>query len=382
MNDPVSRFHLSRSPFISGFILTAAAILLLHSVRAFADATDGYEYDYERTDVPVSGIKKGQKLGTMYLKQQTLTVWRTVDSNRPLDASLSAYYSMPGGGVGPGCNFSGYDDSFGMLRNTGTTTETVCNYYRSFYTLYTGLKGYPTHKYKFIDGQWYFAFTVAVPRIKLTDVVINDPVLALTHAGQTVSLSPSSIPMLSVYLEDYSTTTTYARSPLSIIVSGTPPAVFFPQQNTSHAVLPVKVTPSGDVATGRASLDMCLYDGAGLSDSRYMLVFSDENSNSIGRDFSMRRENGAGEISYSVSVTDPSGTPQTVANREPFYWNNMQNGGAAQGRLRYVQLPNGYQGTVPCVPSAVSVQIRPVRYSSLKAGHYRGKINILFTPST
>ncbi|KTS72216.1 hypothetical protein RSA36_21745 [Pantoea stewartii] len=147
-------------------------------------------------------------------------------------------------------------------------------------------------------------------------------------------------------------------------------------------MLPVKVTPSGDVATGRASLDMCLYDGAGLSDSRYMLVFSDENSNSIGRDFSMRRENGAGEISYSVSVTDPSGTPQTVANREPFYWSNMQNGGAAQGRLRYVQLPNGYQGTVPCVPSAVSVQIRPVRYSSLRAGHYRGKINILFTPST
>ncbi|MGX9377370.1 CfaE/CblD family pilus tip adhesin [Pantoea ananatis] len=202
-----------------------------------------------------------------------------------------------------------------------------------------GMKAYATHKHKVINGQYRYAFTVTVPRTKIADVVINDPVVASTHAGQTVLL-----PQLpDIWASFAPNSNIHESTPLSVFIGETPPAVFFPQQNTSHAVMPVIITHSGDVATGSASLDMCLYDGAGLSDSRYMLVFSDESSD---------------------------------------IWNDMRNGGAAQGRLRYVQLPNGIQGTVPCVPSTVSVKIRPVRYSSLAAGHYTGKISILFTPST
>lgn len=381
MNDSISLRHAWRFSFGTAFMLMSVLILLMHSARVLADATDGYEYEYVRTDVPVSGIQRGQKLGTIYLKQQILTSWRNVSGG---GAAQAAYLStqvdgLSNSGSGPGCTVLGYDGSIGLLRFTGTTTETVCSLSSPYYRVVLNLTAYPTGKSKVIDGQNWFSFSTVVPRTKIADVVINDPAIALNHAGQTITLATlPSIHVNTRYLE----LPIYARTPLSVSVGETPPAVFFPQQNTSHAVLPVQITSSGDMAAGSASLDMCLYDGAGLSDSRYMLLFTDENSGSTGRDFAMRRENGAGEISYSVSVTDPSGTPQTVANREPFYWNNMQNGGAAQGRLRYVQLPNGIQGTVPCVPSVVSVEVRPVRYSSLMAGRYQGKINILFTPST
>lgn len=380
MNDSIVMRPVWQFPFGAALVLMSVVALLMYSARALADAAEGYEYEYVRTDVPVSGIKRGQLLGTIYIKQQSLTVWRTVgsvESDPPIDTYVYSEMKNMGGGA-PGCKPLADDNSIGFLRFTGSATETSCNYSIG-YVIINGLKAFATHHTKIINGKYYFSFAVQIPRTKLADVVINDPAKALSHAGQAVLLT--SLPDLYVPL-NYSTATIYARTPLSVYIGETPPAVFFPQQNTSHAVLPVQIMSSGDMAAGSASLDMCLYDGVGLSDSRYMLLFSDESSGSAGKDFAMRRENGAGEISYSVSVTDPSGKPQAVANREPFYWNNMQKGGAAQSRVKYIQLPDGIQGTVPCVPSVVSVEVRPVRYSSLKAGHYQGKINILFTPST
>ncbi|MEJ1269047.1 CfaE/CblD family pilus tip adhesin [Pantoea ananatis] len=180
-------------------------------------------------------------------------------------------------------------------------------------------------------------------------------------------------------LEDYEF---YSLDPVSFWIGETKPAAFFPQQNSSHALLPLPVKPSGDLATGSASVDLCLYDGAGLTTSRYMLTFQDQNTANTGPDFAVYNSSGTGKMDYSVSLTDPSGTPQPVTNRTPFFWNNMQNGGAAQGRLKYVQLPDGIQGLVPCVPSVVTVKVKPVPYRSLRAGNYTGHLNILFTPST
>ncbi|WP_205655009.1 CfaE/CblD family pilus tip adhesin, partial [Priestia megaterium] len=160
------------------------------------------------------------------------------------------------------------------------------------------------------------------------------------------------------------------------------PTAFFPEKNSSHALLPLPVKPSGDLATGSASVDLCLYDGAGLTTSRYMLTFQDQNTANTSPYFAVYNNSGTGKMDYSVSLTDPSGTPQPVTNRTPFFWSNMQNGGAAQGRLKYVQLPDGIQGLVPCVPSVVTVKVKPVPYKSLRAGNYTGHLNILFTPST
>ena len=379
-------------PFLIMLVIAIIA-LSFHAKKASANNAERYDaeyYDaeYVRNDVPVSQIKKGTVLGTLYMKSKRIIFYASSGSPGPVTISFSFQSMVSASPPDPGCTL-GVNTSFGILRYGVTGRESVCKPGENLFLtkdITAIYMGYSTNRPPY--GRIY-QYQATVPRIKLFDVVVNDPERVRASAGKTVVFPIDSLTTLSI-----GSVTGYIGSggiyPLSqknfpsinVFFGPTQPAAFFPQQNSSHALLPLPVKPSGDLATGSASVDLCLYDGAGLTTSRYMLTFQDQNTANTSPYFAVYNNNGTGKMDYSVSLTDPSGTPQPVTNRTPFFWSNMQNGGAAQSRLKYVQLPDGIQGLVPCVPSVVTVKVKPVPYKSLRAGNYTGHLNILFTPST
>lgn len=375
-------------PSICGYasrVLMTIVILMLHCESALA-WSQYYQLEYVRKDVSATGLRRGTVVGTIYLPSQDLEINTRVSTREPYSGNMVMLAQIAKDTPDPGCRLIYGDDSIGMLRYTDTGTETVCESSKTL-TFIVGLTARYTGKtVPLATGVWY-VYKVSVPRTKLADVVINDPVKALSHAGQNLTVLPNSLPSIALRFDHGTKDFDFSlpASSLQVHIGETPAAVFFPLQNTSNASLTLPVRPSGGsksaMASGNASIDLCLYDGAGLSKSRYVLTFQDENATNTSRDFGVYREDGAGKIPYTVSLTDPTGTPQEVYNRESFYWDNMQNGGAAQSRLKYVQLP-GIPGTVPCVPSTVTLKVSPVPYNSLMAGRYSGKVSILFTPST
>jgi len=377
-------------PTICGYasrVLMTIVIMMLYfeSAPAFSQP---YQLEYVRKDVSATGLRKGTVIGTIYLPSQDLEIDSLLSSQESYAGSMYMLAQSIPGTPNPGCPIIyGIDvgDTIGILRYTDTGTETVCDPSRSLAFIVGLTARYTGKTNRTATGLWYI-YKVSIPRTKLADVVINDPVKALSHAGQNLKVWSGALPSIAFRADhmhqfDYS----LAGSSIQVHIGETPAAVFFPLQNTSNASLTLPVRPSGGsksaMASGSASIDLCLYDGAGLSKSRYALTFQDENATNTSRDFGVYREDGAGKIPYTVSLTDPTGTPQEVYNRESFYWDNMQNGGAAQSRLKYLQLP-GIPGTVPCVPSTVTLKVSPVPYNSLMAGRYSGKVSILFTPST
>ncbi|MDN4130051.1 CfaE/CblD family pilus tip adhesin [Pantoea ananatis] len=379
-------FPVRVRPFLIMLIIAVIA-LSLHAGKA--SATVYFKTEYMRHDLPVSQIKKGSVVGSVYLKAQRVTFSTRTRSfpnaGRISLAMNSLYNPNPSYPPDPGCvpddRALSRNSGLGLLRNTASGVEAVCSNSPASPFL-NGLTLTATGAYSYVIDGIVYEQTVLLPRVKLYDVVVNDPIKALSMAGRSVTMIPSAL-RTSMYYEGSSFVDEfYSYDPVSFWIGETKPAAFFPQQNSSHALLPLPVKPSGDLATGSASVDLCLYDGAGLTTSRYMLTFQDQNTANTSPYFAVYNNSGTGKMDYSVSLTDPSGTPQPVTNRTPFFWSNMQNGGAAQSRLKYVQLPDGIQGLVPCVPSVVTVKVKPVPYKSLRAGNYTGHLNILFTPST
>lgn len=380
-------------PSICGYasrVLMTVLILMLHCESALA-LSYPYQAEYVREDVSATSLRRGTVVGTIYLASQELKLYTLSSPQKTYTGNMT----MLAQGTGkftpdPGCPpYINGDNSIGLLRYSDTGTETVCEAEKARRFIVGITAQYTGKSRTYATGVWY-EYKVSIPRVKLADVVINDPVKALSHAGQNLTLAISEMPVITLRVPRAGNTTfdfdySMAASSVQVHIGETPAAVFFPLQNTSNASLTLPVRPSGGsksaMAFGSASIDLCLYDGAGLSKSRYALTFQDENATNTSRDFGVYREDGAGKIPYTVSLTDPTGTPQEVYNRESFYWDNMQNGGAAQSRLKYVQLP-GIPGTVPCVPSTVTLKVSPVPYNSLMAGRYTGKVSILFTPST
>ncbi|WP_432369347.1 CfaE/CblD family pilus tip adhesin (plasmid) [Pantoea allii] len=388
MPDFLSRFLPPvrvRSFVIMPVIAVIAVIALsFHAVKA-ADFIG--EFEGVRNLHP-SKIKQGTVLTSFYIIKQGLT-WGSVSSKSyeppfSVRIKMQASFGQPGN---QGCIPSGTNGAYEIVRYDASGAKVSgC---ADFLTIFDDLKALLTWSSELRkDGYYDIFWNLQVPRKKLFDVVVNDPqkLFELVPNGSgNITIQSQISPSLYFTVKDTgSSIGSFYPKPVNsaVFIGDIQPAAFFPQQNSSHALLPLPVKPSGDLTTGSASVDLCLYDGAGLTTSRYMLTLQDQNTANTGPYFAVYNNNGTGKMDYSVSLTDPSGTPQPVTNRTPFFWTNMQNGGAAQGRLRYVQLPDGIQGLVPCVPSVVTVKVKPVPYRSLRAGNYTGHLNILFTPST
>ena len=368
-------------PFL---IMPIAAVIALssHAVKA-ADFIG--EFEGVRNLHP-SKIKQGTVLTSFYMEKQDVN-WGSVtkrDYEPPFPVRIDVLaLGQPGN---QGCIPSGSNGAYAIVRYDASGAKVSgC---ADNHTILDNSLAIMRSTSKRKDGSYDIFWSLNVPRTKLFDVVVNDPqqLFKLVPNGSgNITIQSQIFPPLSFTDKNKGSFIGYFYPKAvngSVFIGDIQPAAFFPQQNSSHALLPLPVKPSGDLATGSASVDLCLYDGAGLTTSRYMLTFQDQNTANTSPYFAVYNNSGTGKMDYSVSLTDPSGTPQPVTNRTPFFWSNMQNGGAAQGRLKYVQLPDGIQGLVPCVPSVVTVKVKPVPYKSLRAGNYTGHLNILFTPST
>ena len=376
------------SNFIFFIICVAFFLLSIHVQKASAADYGYFDTELVRYDLPITKIKKGTVLGTLYIKSQDISFL-----SRPAIANNSAgqfafYPTISPLTPDPGCSFSSDPNTgVGFLKyDSSGTRESVCNPRSKLYVLdglkfeYTGANfNSPSYGILYIQK-------TSVPRTKLIDTVVNDPQKVISLQGKRLTFFSQYLLLYADYEKSlFSTGFVLPRSsPFSLYIGKTNPAVFFPSQNSSSALLNLPVKPSGgddSLAVGSASIDLCIYDGMALSSSRYMLKFQDPN-NSTTNDFRIYTLDGRNKMDYSVTLTDPSNIPQPVNNNTPFFWENMENGGSAQSRLRYLQVPNGITGLTPCVPSVITAKVKPVRYSSLRSGSYSGKINIFFTPST
>lgn len=370
--------------------LVVCFLLSIHVQKSSAAAynADYFDTEFVRYDVPITKIKKGTVLGTVYIKSQDIRFASRPAIMNDSAGQLAIYPTYNSSTPDPGCAFS--DDQstgVGYLRyDSSGTRESVCNPRNKIYIL-DGLKfDFTGDTYNAVTYGLLYIQKTSVPRTKLIDIVVNDPLKVISMQGKTLSIFTNYFFAYADYKKNrFSFAYLVARpNPISFYLGKTNPAVFFPSQNSSSALLNLPVKPSGgddSLAVGSASIDLCIYDGMSLSSSRYMLKFQDPN-NSTTNDFRIYTLDGRNKMDYSVTLTDPSNIPQPVNNNTPFFWENMENGGSAQSRLRYLQVPNGIKGLVPCVPSIITAKVKPVRYSSLRSGSYSGKINIFFTPST
>lgn len=145
-------------------------------------------------------------------------------------------------------------------------------------------------------------------------------------------------------------------------------------------------TSKNTAASGSASLDMCLYDGSNSSSNRVNMLFSDEGAGATGRTaglFSVYRSGAdktqaANRIDYQVSVINPTtGTAQAISNGTEISWTGTNR----RNIQRQVVLP-GVPGASLCVPAPIRLVTPAFNLADKTAGHYTGKLTIIYTPST
>ncbi|QNL02985.1 phage tail protein (plasmid) [Serratia ureilytica] len=145
-------------------------------------------------------------------------------------------------------------------------------------------------------------------------------------------------------------------------------------------------TSRNAIASGSASLDMCLYDGSNSSSNRVSMLFSDEGASAKDRAsglFSVYRTGAdktqaANRIDYKVSVINPTtGAAQAISNGTEITWT-----GTNQRNIqRQVVLP-GVPGASLCVPAPIQFITPAFNLADKAAGHYTGKLTVIYTPST
>lgn len=165
--------------------------------------------------------------------------------------------------------------------------------------------------------------------------------------------------------------------------------IYVPQFPTASPIIDLNLRPlpgstlNRTTMEGSNSIDICLYDGFGSNSSRIKMLLRDEGKNSINRVpgmFSIYHEDGTvginNRLDYNVTMVDLSGSGRrTVNNNEEMVWINP--GLTA----RSVILP-GMLHPVLCHPSNLHLITPPFSIADKKAGRYKGKLTIIFTPET
>lgn len=167
--------------------------------------------------------------------------------------------------------------------------------------------------------------------------------------------------------------------------------IYFPEYRTSSPTVGLKLnnrpgTGNNIQTSGNTAVDMCLYDGSNSSSNHISILFQDEGSSAPGRpggQFSVYRQGGdksraADRVDYQVSVINPvTGASQLVSNNQEVIWNNTNQ----RNLLRQVILP-GVPGISLCVPAPIRLITPAFRLADKNAGHYTGRLRIIYTPTT
>ncbi|MGB7802414.1 CfaE/CblD family pilus tip adhesin [Buttiauxella sp.] len=166
--------------------------------------------------------------------------------------------------------------------------------------------------------------------------------------------------------------------------------IYFPEFSHATPLVELDLRPRGApdasaYAQDTTNLDMCLYDGYNSNSTRFELRLKDEGVVPAGRaseDFSIFREGGAkgperDRIDYRVKLQDPeTGGMLAVKNNQIIVWTHVN-----QNKIRPVRLPS-ITYPVLCVPTPLLLEVDKFTVLDKNAGHYRGTLTVIFTPTT
>ncbi|AEX53411.1 CfaE/CblD family pilus tip adhesin [Rahnella aquatilis] len=133
--------------------------------------------------------------------------------------------------------------------------------------------------------------------------------------------------------------------------------------------------------TGRANIDMCLYDGYGSNSSSFTLKFEDQpqgSSSPSSGNFFIYTDHGdvnqsSGWIEYFVQMVLPDGNKMSIMRGHDIVIPDIQN-----AHVRPVHLP-GIPQAVLCVPMPIELDTKAIDINSKQAGHYTGHLIVTFT---
>lgn len=140
---------------------------------------------------------------------------------------------------------------------------------------------------------------------------------------------------------------------------------------------------AGGQVSGRANLDVCLYDGYNANSSWYDLRVSDTLAALPGRPpehFSVLREAGGGatdaanRVDYGVAL-QYNGGRRVLRNND-----TVRLDGIDSAQIRAVRLP-GIPFPVVCTPTPLTLETPAFRQIDKAAGRYRGTLRVELTPS-
>lgn len=166
--------------------------------------------------------------------------------------------------------------------------------------------------------------------------------------------------------------------------------IYFPAFSSATPLVELDLRPHGapdesPFARDITTLDMCLYDGYNANSTRYEVRLKDEGDLPPGRaasDFSIFRDGGErgperDRIDYHVLLRDPETRGmRKVNNNETIVWTQIN-----QNLIRPVRLPS-ITYPVLCVPTPLVFSIDKFYIKDKNAGHYRGVLTVIFTPTT
>lgn len=150
-------------------------------------------------------------------------------------------------------------------------------------------------------------------------------------------------------------------------------AIYFPQFGTATPRVDLNLHRlNASQMSGRANLDMCLYDGGMKARSLQMKV---EGSIKSGTGFQVIKSDPADAIDYEVSM-NYGGRNIPVARGVEFSLDNVD-----KAATRPVILP-GQRQVVRCVPAPLTLTTHPFNIRGKKAGEYQGTLTVTMLMGT
>ncbi|WP_249263904.1 CfaE/CblD family pilus tip adhesin, partial [Salmonella enterica] len=150
-------------------------------------------------------------------------------------------------------------------------------------------------------------------------------------------------------------------------------AIYFPQFGTATPRVDLNLHRlNASQMSGRANLDMCLYDGGVKARSLQMKI---EGSNKSGTGFQVIKSDSADTIDYAVSM-NYGGRSIPVTRGVEFSLDNVD-----KAATRPVLLP-GQRQAVRCVPVPLTLTTQPFNIREKRSGEYQGTLTVTMLMGT
>ena len=247
-----------------------------------------------------------------------------------------------------------------------------------------------------VTGTRFNGVSIRQPWTTVSSTINSAPVFTYSIAQNELSKLTDGVWRATLMMDYYRTTDVVASSSINAtwtanitltVTTESAQQVYFPAFASTDATVDLRIRGLfTQAASGSASLDMCLYDGANAAGKTIILSLSDAGGSPSDRTsglFSVYRTGGsvadaADRIDFAISVTNPvTSAAQKVKNGEPITWTAPY--GGFTGRL--VTLPN-YTTSTYCVPSPLTFTTPTFKPSAKNSGDYTGTVTVTYTPST